>query len=240
MNHSQPAGPIGPIGPVLVSSRTIEEYRAHFVLTDAELTAGPILDCPGGASEFGAAVRAAGGSCTSVDPRYTMAADDLARIVDDEHERVVEWIARQPDRFRFDADGTWERATPWRRAADTFLADYRRDRAAGTGHYLAATLPELPFEDRRFALVVSGFLLFTYADLFDEEFHTAAVLELVRVCSGEVRLHPLNDTRGRRYPHLPALLDTLRARGVGVRLCPVRSTILPNDDRTLILTVSGA
>ncbi|MYW00605.1 hypothetical protein [Streptomyces sp. SID3343] len=234
MTHSQPAGPI------VVSSRTVEEYRTHFVLSDAELTAGPILDCPGGASEFGAAVRAAGGSCTSVDPRYGLVPGDLERIVEEEHARVVEWISKQPERYRFAEDGLWERARPWRRAADTFLADYLHDRNAGTEHYVAATLPELPFEDGRFNLVLSGFLLFTYSDLFDEGFHTAAIIELLRVCSGEVRLHPLNDTRGRRYRYLPALLETLRARGVGVRLCRVQSSVDPTDDQTLILTPGGS
>ena len=35
---------------------------------------------------------------------------------------------------------------------------------------MAATLPQLPFPDRRFHLALSGYLLFTYADRlsFDE------------------------------------------------------------------------
>lgn len=65
--------------------------------------------------------------------------------------------------------------------------------------YVAATLPQLPFRDGRFAMTLSGFLLFTHPDLLD---HRAALRELVRVTSGEVRVYPLHDTAGEPYAEL--------------------------------------
>ena len=49
------------LGDIIVSSRPYDEYRAMFGLTDAEILAGPVLDCPGGAGSFAAEVRDRGG-----------------------------------------------------------------------------------------------------------------------------------------------------------------------------------
>jgi len=62
--------------------------------------------------------------------------------------------------------------------------------------------------------VLCAHLLFTYAQLFDFEWHLAACLELVRVSAGEVRIHPLCGLDGRRYPQLDQLRRELSARAV--------------------------
>ena len=57
-------------GAVAVTPRPLAAYRDMFMLTDDDLRAGPILDCPAGASPFGAQVRALGGEVVSVDPAW--------------------------------------------------------------------------------------------------------------------------------------------------------------------------
>jgi hypothetical protein len=64
-----PATTPRPIGEVVVTPRPPSDYRNMFLLDDG-LLEGPILDCPGGASPFGAQVRARGGIVVSVDPAY--------------------------------------------------------------------------------------------------------------------------------------------------------------------------
>jgi ubiquinone/menaquinone biosynthesis C-methylase UbiE len=56
--------------------------------------------------------------------------------------------------------------------------------------YINATLPNLPFENRTFDLVLSSNLLFYYHNMFDYHFHLNSILELLRVTRKEVRIFP--------------------------------------------------
>ncbi|MFE9663960.1 hypothetical protein [Streptomyces sp. NPDC005955] len=224
------------MGDVLISSRPHAQYLAQFALTDTDLRIGPVLDCPGGASDFTATLRGRGIAATAVDPCYGLRPAELALVLEAEHRRVVAWTSAQPGRFPLTPDGVWEQAPSWRRTSARFLADYTADRREGTGRYLAAGLPALPFPDHHFALAVSGFLLFTYPEHFDTAFHLAAVTELLRVAR-QVRLHPLNSTDGTPYPGLDHLLRTLHGSHPGLRhrIVPVTGQSDHRDDRTLIL-----
>jgi hypothetical protein len=70
MPHPAPTQPPQPIGDIVVTPQSLSDYRDMFLLRDDDLLGGPILDCPGGASPFGALVRARGGTVVSVDPEY--------------------------------------------------------------------------------------------------------------------------------------------------------------------------
>jgi hypothetical protein len=223
-------------GEILVSSRSFTEYCEHFAVGEDELLSGKILDCPGGATDFGSSVRELGGFAVSADPRYEMSPPEFESLIGRESLRVSEWVHRQPDRFGMTPGAPWPLEGRWREAADRFLADYRQCRTAGTGHYVSASLPVLPFPDREFTLVLSGFLLFSYGERFDFTFHLEAVRELLRVCQGQVRLHPLNESSGRPYPHLEKLLGALADEGVASQLIRVTSSSDVRDDKTLILT----
>jgi hypothetical protein len=223
------------IGDILISARPFADYTAQFALSDKDLANGPVLDCPGGASDFAATLRRQGGHAISVDCCYVDSATDMAERVQAELERVVAWTGSQPDRFPLDDQGTWLHAPAWRASAATFLTDYAADRRHHTGYYHQASLPDLPFPDRTFSLALSGFLLFTYPDHFDPDFHLRAIDELLRVAD-EVRIHPLNDSSGLLYPHLDALLAELRARDVHCDLLEVHGQSDARDTRTLRLT----
>jgi hypothetical protein len=94
-----------------------------FALDDRQLTSGTLLDCPGGASLFGAQVRARGGSVVSVDPMYRWTVEQYAS---------VNWeYVGTPESLR----RTFELAV------DLFEVDYAPDGR----RYVAAELPNLPF-----------------------------------------------------------------------------------------------
>ena len=57
------------IGAVLLSARSLAEYRAMFALSDVALRRR-LLDCPGGAASLTAEVNAAGGDATAVGYPY--------------------------------------------------------------------------------------------------------------------------------------------------------------------------
>jgi hypothetical protein len=82
-------------------------------------------------------------------------------------------------------------------------------------------LPHLPFAAGGFDLVLSSHLLFSYADQLGFAFHRDALLELVRVACGEVRVFPLVAMGTAPYPLLPELLTELRDHGIAAHIVDV-------------------
>ena len=180
-----------------------------FALTGAELS-GDVLDCAaGGASfvaELGPRARA-----VAVDPAYSRPDAELAAALADDTGRCAGIAAEHPDDFVWDWYGTPQRRDRMRAAAArAFLAD----KAARPGCYRTGSLPDLPFPDSAFDLVLCSHLLFTWADPLDLEWHASAVEELLRVARGEVRLYPLvRRGAGEPVPFLPELRERVRGAG---------------------------
>lgn len=70
-----------------------------FALEPAELTRGPVLDCPGGPSSFAAIASAWGGSVTAVGPSYGPPASVLDAECATALERTVAQLAENPEPF---------------------------------------------------------------------------------------------------------------------------------------------
>lgn len=215
---------------LIITPRPLSDYRDMFLLTDADLTAGPILDCPGGASPFGAQVRARGGSVVSVDRAYRLSRDELAERVRHDTALTETWTAANRESFNWAYLGS---PVALRRffevAADLFLIDYAPDGQ----RYVAATLPTLPFEDGAFGLALCSHLLFCYPTL-GHEFHVDAIAELMRVTSGELRVYPLVDTAGQPYPRMDDLRADLAQRGIGTQIRAAAGSYLARGDSLLI------
>ncbi|MEV0063444.1 hypothetical protein [Nocardia sp. NPDC050718] len=207
-----------PFGGFLVSSRALGEYRAMFALTDADLRRR-LLDCPGGAAGFTAAVRGLGGDVTACDLAYANGGTaEVAATAADEVVRGNDYVRAHPEQFRFTyfAD-PGEHLTVRQRAAELFAAHSR----AEPDRYVAGTLPGLPFGDNAFDLVLSSHLLFSYAADLDYAFHLAAVRELLRVGT-EARIFPLVPIGAdERYRDLDRLLADLREHGIEGRIVDV-------------------
>jgi SAM-dependent methyltransferase len=205
------------IGRTLVSARSFDEYVAMFALTSEDL-AGSVLDCPGGAASFTAEARGRGSSVVAVDPIYAAPAAWLAQHAVDEAFRGNRHTASSVDSF------VWTFFTDiadhlHRRMAAARL--FGHDLAVNPSAYVAGSLPQLPFQDESFDLVLSSHLLFSYADRLDRGFHLRALLELVRVCRGEVRVYPLVHHAGRPLPALvDGLLADLTAAGLRAEVRP--------------------
>jgi hypothetical protein len=236
---------------MIVSSRHVTEYRAFLGLTDVDLF-GPdrrVLDCSAGASGFAAAVNAAGGSVTAVDPAY----GDLAALRADVEASLTggnALIDAHSDAFVWGWYGSPAARQALRaKAREAFLADL----ATSPGTYVPGALPNLPLPDDAFDLALTSHLLFTWADAvvdspageirLDEAWHHAALLELLRVAP-EVRVFPLvRQGDGADVPFLPRLLDTLRAEGHGAELRKVAYEFQRGADEMLVLrrdTPSGS
>jgi len=197
-------------GATLISARPLAEYRAMFDLRDADL-AGRILDCPGGGASFVAEAATLGVDAVAVDPAYRRPAAELASLVLEEVDRGNRYVIANRHRYvwTFFRDAGHHRELR-REGARRFAEDYAHD----PERYVPGELPDLPFADDAFDLVLSSYLLFTYADRLHDDFHLQALCEMARVARGEVRAYPLIDILGVPHPRL----DELRARlgGAGI------------------------
>jgi len=218
------------IGHLAITPRALAEYRDMFLLTDDELTAGRILDCPGGASPFGAQVRARGGTVVSVDPYYELAPAALMRLVRDDLARTYAWTATQHDTVDWSYLGNPDSLRrSFEVAADLFAVDYAPDGE----RYVPARLPDLPFPDGHFRLALCSHLLFCYPEYLTFDEHLAGLLELDRVTAGEVRVYPLVDSMGTVYPRLDDVRAALADRGIRTEIRTANGSWHPGGDQLL-------
>jgi hypothetical protein len=214
---------------VLVTSRSYAEYEAMF---DLVVLPESVLDCSGGGSSFTAEATARGVDAMAVDPAYELTPTELVDtvrrslpagngIVDQHRESFVwHWYGRpeRRDELRIEA-------------ADRFLQHV----AVAPERYVPGSLPDLPFADRRFELVLCSHLLFTWADTFDRAWHLAALRELVRVSNAEVRIFPLViQGAGEPVPFLAEILDELDGVTCEIRKVPYEFQV--GADEMLVIT----
>ncbi|TNM64116.1 methyltransferase domain-containing protein [Streptomyces sp. NP160] len=229
-------------GDVLVSARSLAEYRGMFGLTDADL-AGTVLDCPGGAASFTAEARGRGVDVVAADPAYPppgpsdergRALRRLGERAAAEAERGSAWVRERAGDFVWTFFPTPQEHLAQRLRAAAVFTEHA---AAEPEHYVQASLPQLPLGDGVVDLVLCSHLLFTYADRLDDAFHLAALRELVRVARREVRVHPLVVVGGdREHEGLAALLEQLADDGVAADLRPTGGYAFQRGaDRVLVL-----
>ena len=195
--------------------RSYEEYLRMFDLRPDDLK-GRILGCADGPASFNSELTRRGGRVVSVDPLYEFSADEIAQRIEETRDEVISQTRREQHRFVWDTIGSVEELARIRMAAmKAFLDDYESGKS--DGRYLAAGLPDLPFEDREFDLALSAHFLFFYTDQLSLDFHRAGLLELCRVAR-EVRIFPLLDVNGVRSRHLEPILAELESSGLDAEI----------------------
>ncbi|MBO1413490.1 methyltransferase domain-containing protein [Streptomyces sp. FH025] len=221
---------------MLVSARSFADYRAMFALTDRDLEQR-ILDCPAGAASFVAEAGRRGVDAVAVDREYAFHREELGLLVE------LETRFKRPALVREAADFVWS----WYADPDELVCQwianarlFRADIAARPERYLAGELPELPFADGSFDLVLCSHLLFSYGNRLGEDFLRAGLLELARVARSEVRVFPVTvyDT-GERHPGLDRLREDLDGLGIGSRVERVAYEFQPGSDELLVLSCAG-
>lgn len=233
------ASTLSPAGFVLSSvaffGRRFAEYLGFFDFEPEQLRGRAVLDVAAGPSSFTAEANAAGLSVTACDPLYGCRPDALAAHVQLDYRRMETHMRARADlmkagrRFASIDDAVADR----RAAADLFLRDYGAHVAHG--RYVGGALPELPFGDRSFDVVLCGHLLFIYEAQLDHAFHVAACRELVRVARDEVRIHPLCGNDGSRYAGLDRLRADLARDGIASEIREVPPQFFRGTDATLVL-----
>jgi hypothetical protein len=216
--------------------RTLSEYTRMFSIDDIDhLKKYRILDCPSGASSFVAEAHNKHGiNIVGCDPLFGKDPKILQEQGDQDIEYVVERVSISPNLYKWDFYSSVEELRNFRKLAlNQFISDYK----LGTERrYVKAELPKLPFEDRSFDLVLSGHFLFTYAHKFGFPFILSSIKELVRVCSGEVRIYPLQKSSFKPYERMPDLLYILKNQsGIACDIVPVPFEFQKGSNKMLCL-----
>ena len=187
--------------------RSMPEYVAMFALSEQELESR-ILGCADGPASFNAEMKAQGRRVVSVDPVYRFTAEEIRGRIDATYSTVMEQLRESLDEFVWTRIASPEALGELRmRAMERFLADYPRGKEEG--RYLAAGLPDLPFEEGAFDLALCSHFLFLYSDQLSAEFHCRAIREMLRVAR-EVRVFSLLTLGCRRSPHVESVCRDLR------------------------------
>lgn len=149
-----------------------------------------------------------------MDPLYQFSTSEIEKRIEQTAPTVAEQTRRNAGEFVWTHFATVDDLIAARMAAmSCFLADY--DQGLTDQRYVAASLPNLPFESKTFQLAVCSHFLFLYSEQYDGAFHIQSILELTRVAS-EVRIFPLLELGTRPSRHLPMVMQYLVAQGLEV------------------------
>lgn len=200
--------------------RTFDVYAKMFDLDEHVLRRGPILDCPAGASSFTSEALKNGYDATACDILYNLTLDEMREKAEKDiryiYEKLDEVLHLYTWKYYKNKDGLVKNRET---ALRSFLQDF--EKGFRKGRYIQGELPDLPFSDKSFSLVLSSHFLFLYGDMLSLEFHKASLRELVRVCSGEIRIYPLLGLDAKPFPYLDEAVVSLQSEGVKVAFAEV-------------------
>lgn len=184
--------------------RSYTEYVTMFGLTPYFLSK-KVLGCGDGPAAFNGVGNTFGGHITSIDPIFSLPKKDIEKRINETFGEVINQTRLNADKFNWDMFGSVEALGKIRmKSMLQFLADY--EQGLEEGRYIAAELPNLPFDDNTFDLALCSHFLFLYSDHLDLNFHIEAIAEMLRVAN-EVRIFPVLDLNANRSVHLEAVME---------------------------------
>lgn len=207
---------------VAMTCRSFQEYMDMFQLTEELLAKGRILDVAAGASSFTAKANLKGFLAQAVDPLYALESQAIYEHGMKETNEATRKLSSLTHVYDWTYYGSSESHHQNReQSLELFAKNYQTNQEGiESSRYIEGKLPQLPFEDNQFSLVLCSHFLFLYEEQFDAAFHLQAIRELVRVCQpyGRILLYPLATFKRVLYPHLDDLITQLTSDGVQVEL----------------------
>ncbi len=198
---------------VVPFGRSRDEYIQMFDLSAADLERR-ILGVGDGPASFNAEMQAHGQTMISVDPVYQFTGAEIRQRFDAVVDGIINQVKATPQDWVWSYHASADELRASRvRAMDGFLADYDLGKAAG--RYVVGELPQLPWPDQAFELVLCSHFLFLYSDHYDFDFHWRSLLEMLRL-GQEVRIFPLLTLALQPSPYVEKIVAGLRDRGYSV------------------------
>ncbi len=202
---------------VVFIGRSLSEYVWMFNLDLTNFKDLEILDCPSGASSFVAEaldkynVKKAIGC----DLMYDNDPSIIEKRGRDDLEYMIDRLSKVPDFYDWKIYSNIEELRKARASSlEKFISDYSTKGMANNSskkyeRYVKAILPNLPFNDKSFDLVLSSNFLFYYHNMFDYAFHHDSILEMLRVTSKEVRIFPIQKPDAKIPEYFEALMESI-------------------------------
>lgn len=211
--------------------RTAAEYERLFDLNIDAWAGQRVLDCPSGACSFVAAARERGVDALGADVEYDRSPAALAGRCATDVDRAMASLDGVEHLYRWEFYDDVPDLRSYREcAARRFLHDY----AHNGERYVDALLPELPFPDGAFDLVLSAHFLFLYDDRLSERFHVRTARELLRV-GDQLRVFPLVGFDAERSAYVEPVVDRLRTDGHDVEIRSVPFEFQRGADEMLVV-----
>ena len=191
--------------------RSFGEYLDMFDLSEDDLTRD-LVGVGDGPASFNAGMFQRGTPIISVDPIYRFSTAELRQRIQETYDDVIAQAHQNRDKFVWTKFSSVDELAEVRmQAMDEFCRDFESGKQQG--RYIDASLPNLPFPDGHFDLVLSAHLLFFYSANRDLAFHLDAVRELLRIGT-EVRIFPIVDVNSNPSPFLSPVIDALEKDGI--------------------------
>ncbi|GLX69272.1 class I SAM-dependent methyltransferase [Paenibacillus glycanilyticus] len=223
---------------VAMTCRGFDEYLRMFELTKDHLAHGQILDVAGGGSSFTADAVSQGYDAMAADPRYVHNSAQWIAEAAVEIETSTEKLKKLREHFDWSYYGSPEQHREGRIESLKRFSDHLQS-ADGRSRYIAGSLPNLPFQDHAFSLVLCSHFLFLYAEQFGFAFHKQSILELMRVCKpgGEVRIYPLYSLGWKPFERMDELMAAILASGGEPELLLSRLPFIPGSSQYLRISI---
>lgn len=219
---------------IIFIGRTFDEYIDMFKLKLVDLTNKKLLDCPAGACSFTALGRAHGLEVKACDIAYTFKTTDLYAKGKQDIAHTMEKMELSKSNYNWNYFKTTDDLKTHRLHA---LEDCTKDMSRYPYSYKAVSLPELPYEDNEFDVLLSAHFLFMYSDKLDYDFHIRTINEMLRVTKEEIRIFPLINLKGERYEYLNNLIKYLNDLGYTTEEVNVNYEFQMNGNTMLKITV---
>lgn len=221
---------------IAMTCRSFQEYMDMFALEHEDLEDNIILDVASGASSFVSSCNEQGYTAYAIDPLFAYDAEALKGHGLQEIEKATDNLKQAKQLFNWDYYGSFENHQDHRKQSlSMFIEDFQVHK---NKRYKKGMLPNLPFEDNQFSLILSSHFLFLYEEQFDVDFHYEALKELLRICKkgGFVRIYPLVGFDGKRYKKMQLLEEKLLAEtGVSIAYIPTTFNFMENASEILQL-----
>ncbi len=193
--------------------RSYTEYCRMFALSGADLRKS-ILGCGDGPASFNREQALHGVRVVSVDPLYRFDGGQIEQRIQETSAEVLDQTRKNRHEFVWvDIKSVEELGRIRKQAMRDFIEDYAEGRRIG--RYIAAGLPDLPFQGERFQLALCSHFLFLYSDHYSLDFHVDSIQELCRVAD-EVRIFPLVKLGSVPSQHVEPAVRRLEDQGLQV------------------------
>ena len=177
-----------------------------FNLSEDDL-ARDIVGVGDGPASFNSLMHQRGTPIVSVDPIYRYSEAELRERIQETYKDVIAQAHQNQDKFVWTHISSVDELAEIRmQAMEAFCGDFETGKQQG--RYIDASLPNLPFPDDHFDLVLSAHLLFFYSANRDLAFHLNAIRELLRIGT-EVRIFPIVDVNSNPSPFLSPVINEL-------------------------------